>query len=173
MPKQHCTGTRILMLCLALLGIGLVTPVWATDQIASTLEGQSSCEDGQPILVAEGAGEPGKETDPAQSGEIQERGVLSADRSMFKIISVDQVTGKVVAQSMVTGEFAQINVPPAAIARRKVTSGRIIKITPGVNGNCPCGQRSDGSCWCVPSIPECCGFPICPMASCDKKQPIP
>jgi hypothetical protein len=36
MTKQHCTGTRILMLCLALLGMGLVTPVWATEQMAST-----------------------------------------------------------------------------------------------------------------------------------------
>lgn len=173
MTKQHCAGTRIVMLCLALLGMGLVTAVWATEQSATTSDGQSSCEDGQPMLVAAGAGELGKETDPAQPGKIQKRGVPSADRWMFKIISVDPVTGKVVARSMATGEVAQIKVPPAAIPRRKMTSGRKIKITPGANGNCPCGQRADGSCWCVSNIPECCGFPICPMASCDKTQPIP
>lgn len=173
MTKQYYAGTRIVMLCLVLVGTGLVTAVSATEQTASTSESQSSCEDSQPMLVAEGTGESGKGTKPAQPGKLQERGVPSADRWMFKIISVDQVTGKIVARAMATGEVAQIAVPRAAIARHRITTGIKIKITPGANGNCPCGQRADGSCWCVSSIPECCGFPICPMASCDKKQPIP
>jgi len=92
----------------------------------------------------------------------------------FKIVSVDVATGVVMAKSTVDGEVAKLVVPPKAITAHKLQAGKPIKIAPGANGNCACGQRADGSCWCVSSVPECCGFPTCPMASCgDKKQPIP
>jgi len=177
MTTQHYTGTRIVMLCLALLGMGLATPAWATDQMASTLEGQSSCEDGQPMLVAEGAGEIGKETDPAQSGGVHERAVPHPSIRMFKPLSIDAVTGRVMAQSMATGKTVQIDVAPSAIARHRMTVGvpfDVGEYAGDAHGNCRCGQYADGSCYCVSSVDKCCG-PLhgCPIASCDKTQPIP
>jgi hypothetical protein len=91
----------------------------------------------------------------------------------FEIVSVDPATGVVMAKSTLDGEVAKIVVPPSAVKAHRLQRGKKIKLTPGANGNCACGQRADGSCWCVSSIPECCGFPTCPMASCEKKQPIP
>lgn len=97
-----------------------------------------------------------------------------AEPVTFKIVSVDPATGVVMAKSTVDGEVARLVVPRSAITAHKLQTGGKIKITPGANGNCPCGQRSDGTCWCVSDVPACCGFPACPMASCGgKKQPIP
>jgi hypothetical protein len=138
-------------------------------------EGQRSCEEGSVLLVADGNSD--SMTGPEDSGGIQERAVPPSSSRLMKPVSIDPATGTIVAQSLVTGKIVRLQVAPAAIARHRMMVGvpfDVGKMSPSANGNCKCGQYSDGSCYCVSDVPECCG-PLhgCPMASCDKKQPIP
>ncbi len=153
----------------------LIPPVLASEHAAGMVSNQPACEDGALMLVAEGSGDAGKGDD--QSGGVQERAVPRPNLRILKPISIDPVTGTIMAQSLVTGKTVRIQVMPEAIARHKMTVGvpfDVGKMSPGANGNCKCGQYADGACYCVSNIEECCG-PLhgCPMASCDKKQPIP
>ncbi len=155
--------------------LALITPAWSSPQITDMPEGQSACEETAVLLVADDSGNMDKEAD--QSGAVQERAVPSYSLRMLKPVSIDPATGTIMAQSLATGKIVRIQVPPAAIARHRMMVGvpfDVGKMSPGANGNCKCGQYSDGSCYCVSDIKECCG-PLhgCPMASCDKKQPIP
>jgi hypothetical protein len=141
--KLHRTGILILT---AVLALGAST--WAADEPAQTPVKQRTCGDAK-----------------------------SPDMRMFKPLSIDKVTGKISAQSVATGEVVQLRVSPQEIARHKMTVGVPFDVaTPSITaeGRCKCGQKSDGSCWCVSDVPQCCG-PLhgCPIASCDKKQPIP
>ena len=169
---KHSTLTGLIVLGAVLT---LMPPVLASEQAAGMLNNQTACEDGVLMLVAEGSENAEKGTE--QPGDVQERAVPRPNLRMLKPISIDPVTGTVMAQSLVTGKTVRINLSPATIARHRMTVGvpfDVGEMSPGANGNCKCGQYSDGSCYCVSDLKECCG-PLhgCPMASCDKKQPIP
>lgn len=172
MERRHSTLKGSIMLGVLLT---LIPTVQASEQATDMSADQTSCEGGSPMLVVDGSGDAGKGAD--QSDGIQERAVSPATLRMLKPISIDAATGVVMAQSLATGKIVRINLTPDAIARHRMMVGvpfDVGTMSPGANGNCKCGQYADGSCYCVSDIRECCG-PLhgCPMASCDKKQPIP
>jgi len=81
------------------------------------------------------------------------------DKPTLKIASIDPVQGKVTAQVVATGEIIHFTVAAAMLKRemlqvgQTISAGRITKIN--AHGNCRCGQKNDGSCWCVCSELAC------------------
>lgn len=99
------------------------------------------------------------------------------DKRTLKIASVDP-QGKVRAHSTATGQIVNFSVSPETVERYKLRAGQTVDAAFigrfNLNRYCPCGQKSDGSCWCVADVDACCGsLHGCPMGSCDKKQDLP
>lgn len=171
-PWRDAALTGLIALVAAVTPIALAQ---ASEPGTDVSSDRNACENSIPMLVADGNSD--SRTGPEDSGGIQERAVPPSSSRLMKPVSIDPATGTIVAQSLVTGKIVRLQVAPAAIARHRMMVGvpfDVGKMSPSANGNCKCGQYSDGSCYCVSDVPECCG-PLhgCPMASCDKKQPIP
>jgi hypothetical protein len=99
------------------------------------------------------------------------------DKRTLKITSVDP-QGNVRAHSTATGQIVNFSVSSETLETQKLRAGKTIDAAFigrfNINRVCPCGQKSDGSCWCVADVEACCGPQHgCPMGSCDKKQDLP
>jgi len=113
----------------------------ATD--AGKAQAMNKCESasspiGRALLIAEPTTSPGEKP----------------DKPVFRITSVDPKEGKVTAEHIENGQTVEFRVDPEVRTRsvQPLNVGSAIGFgfisKNGIGGKCPCGQRSDGSCWC-------------------------
>jgi hypothetical protein len=99
---------------------------------------------------------------------------VNLDIRNIKIISVDSAKGIVKAEFVTTGQITNFRVKPEALKKPEMRAGQTVAIgsmaTASVDGKCLCGQRNDGTCWCVKNITGCCSSPSTPDCRCDRDR---
>jgi hypothetical protein len=101
---------------------------------------------------------------------------IGLDKTNLKVLAIDRAKNVMTTESVTTGEIVTFALKPDAFKDPAIAIGQMHSSAVfgrwGDNGRCACGQRSDGSCWCVSSEPACCGpFHGCPMGGCGGTNP--
>ena len=84
------------------------------------------------------------------------------DMRNIKIVSVDKAKGIVKAQFVATGEPTTFLVTNESLTRPNMRGGETVAVSSmatAVQGKCFCGQKNDGTCWCVKTVTGCCSNP--------------
>lgn len=118
--------------------------------------------------------DPKSKTLTAGSSRFVINRAVNLDIRNIKIVSVDPEQGRVKAEFVATGEVIHFQLKPEGLKRRGVQPGQTVAIgsmaTAGLLGNCACGQKPDGSCWCVTWQDSCCGPLMGPGCRCDPNR---
>ena len=91
-----------------------------------------------------------------------------------KVISADRRTG-VVRAEFINGGITRLELPPEAVAKLGLQPGQTVPLASmasaaaGSKPRCICGQKPDGTCWCVTDITYCCGVKLI-NCRCDRER---
>ena len=116
--------------------------------------------------------DPGSKT--LASGTVR-TGIRSADpldERNVKIVSVDETRGVVKAEFETSRETTTFTYDPDALKKKALRVGQTMAVgsmATAARGKCHCGQKNDGTCWCVKSIIYCCGVKI-PNCRCEERD---
>jgi hypothetical protein len=100
---------------------------------------------------------------------------VNLDVRNLRVISVDLIQGTMKAEFVATGQVVDFKFTPELVKQREFKAGQTVAVgslakPAGLNGNCACGQRADGSCICVTWQDACCGPLMGPGCKCDPNR---